>query len=164
MTTEPSLQYVEVYIIKTTMFHSNMIRFMYPNYDYISNNDTIIFSFNDGTIIDNTNINETDKEYKIKYYNPGYIYTFYVKNNKFKLKTLLNGSVREYINYDKNSLFMSSIRNCTYYNVKTQNTSFKIDRLKDDDTSNLKFMVAYDKDIFDKNDVVYLTSKILTLP
>jgi hypothetical protein len=164
MTTKPSLQYVEVNIIKTKMFHSNIIRFMYPNYDYISTNDTITFLFNDGTIFDNTNINETDKEYKIKYYNQGYIYTFYVKNNKFKLKTLFDASVREYIKYNKNSLFMSSIRNCTYYNVKTQKTAFKIDRLKDNDTSNLKFMVAYDKDIFDKNDVVYLTSKMLSLP
>lgn len=170
MTTESSLQYVEVNIIKTTMFYSNIIRFMYNNYDYVSNNDTISFIFNDGTIIDNTNTNtntiDTNTKYKIEYYNLSFIYSFCVNNTKLKIKTIVNGlgNTRvQYKEYDKNSLFMSSFRACTYYNVITKKTAFEIDRLKDNDITNLKFLVAYDKDIFNKNDVINLTSKILKL-
>lgn len=162
MTTESSLQYVDVNIIKTQMYLSNMIRFTFPNYDYISDNDTILFLFNDGIITDDTNIMKTE-EYRIEtdIFNLFYIETFYVKNNKIILSEYCD--IKRFITKDiyNKELHLSSIRDYVYLNDKTKKTAFIVFRLKDDDPANLKFRVAYDKTIFDKNDIVYLTSQIL---
>jgi hypothetical protein len=177
------IKYVEITIVRNLKEESWLSYFknLIGDEDIITNKDTIIISFDDGTLSD-TNNKHVNEQFEIGpksyYYNyPGYPIYFKKKDKKTVfLKAPILEEVKEPRNLfsymvrklDSRHIF-KNYKNCntlkkepSIYNVIYENTGigdiFALVKIG----SNFKYLLAYDDSYFDKLDIEYFVNCIFT--
>lgn len=136
----------------------------------ITNNDTIIISFDDGTITD-TKSAFIDKLFEFGHKTYQSIFPMYFKNPSknstlfLKQPTYRDGALR----MDFNNIFkddpkyttvkkMPSVYNAIYHSVLTYKELFSLIK----NGNNHRYLLAYDDDYFDKSDIIYFIHILFT--
>lgn len=176
-----SIKYIEATIIRNveeeTIFRS-FSRFL--GYENITKDyDTIILTFEDGSICD---IKEHYVDKKFKFATRGYNTNFPIyfdlngKTLFYKNPEIIDGKSRLnfnniFKNFTKKDLFnmkIPSMYNAIYYMYDYKNTTksevdiFAVIMIKSNE-ENPRYLIAYDENIFDKTDVIYLINCIFKL-
>jgi hypothetical protein len=176
------IKYVEITIIRNLKEESwfSYFKNLIGDEDIITDKDTIIISFDDGTLSD-TNNKPVNEEFEIgpksyHYYNTGYPIYFNKKDkNTVFLKAPILVEVKEPRNLfsymvrklDSRNIF-KDYKNCntlkkepSIYNVIYQDNTGDIFALVKSG-SKFKYLAAYDDSYFDKLDIEYFVNCIFT--
>lgn len=137
----------------------------------ITKSDTIILSFDDGTIND-TKSELVDKQFEFGFGIKSHrsVYPIYFKKNDKKLLFLQDPSFKDGCMYmDFNPIFEDSAKyatlkrvpstyNTIYYSISMNQQLFAIVKIG----NNHRYLLAYDDDYFDKSDINYFINAIFT--
>ena len=164
-----SMKYVDITIIRNieeeSIFRTLGRHFGYEN--ITTDEDTIIMTFDDGTICD-TKDEYVDKKYKFGALGHDFSFPIYLDIESkditlFYQNPFTENSIRK---INLNPLFENRNKNCrqaSEYNMTYEDNEdkqvFAICRIKSNEEKP-RFMLAYDDTIFDKSDIIYLTDRI----
>jgi hypothetical protein len=135
----------------------------------INDNDSIIITFEDGTIC-NTKDEYIDKKYNFSISKCGHYPRYFETDNKktliYKKPNIKNNFkivkfseiFKDYTSY-RNKV-VSSVYNVIYKDIN-ENEKLAIFKFKCNNKDNLKFKLAYHNDYFDKSDIIYLIHHLL---
>jgi hypothetical protein len=177
-----SIKYAEITIVRNLQKETwlNYFKNLIGEEDIITNNDTIIISFDDGTVSDTTN-KDANKQFEMgpKSYNNNYNYPMYFKKEDKDYTVFLKTPRVELVREPRN-LFSYTIlkldsrpifKDYPNYNTLKKEPSIynAIYESKDIDIfavvkigPNFKYLLAYDDSYFNKSDISYFVNCIFT--
>ena len=167
-----TIKYAEITISRNLQEESWLSYFknLIGEENIITNNDTIIISFDDGTITD-TKSAFIDKLFEFGYKTYQSIFPMYFKNPSkkstlfLKQPTYRDGALR----MDFKNIFkddpkyttikkMPSVYNAIYHSVLTYKELFSLIK----NGNNHRYLLAYDDEYFEKSDIIYFIHLIFT--
>jgi hypothetical protein len=174
------IKYAEITIVRNLKEESwlNYFKNLIGDEDIITNNDTIIISFDDGTVSD-TKINDANKQFEMGPKNHYNNYPMYFKKEDKDYMAFLKPPTVEKVTEPRN-LFSYTIlkldsrpifKDYLNYNTLKKEPSIynAIYKSKDIDIfalakigPNFKYLLAYDDSYFDKSDISYFINYIFT--
>jgi hypothetical protein len=168
-----SIKYAEIIITRNLEEETWLSYFknLIGEENIITNNDTIIISFDDGTIMDTKSVLVDKKfEFGAKSRNTNYVYPIYFNKPDKHLLFLESARLRDgnmYMNFNdifkddpkfRTIIKVPSTYNTIYHVCSTDRQYFAV--LKNG--HNHRYLLAYDDSYFDKSDVSYFIHKLFT--
>lgn len=167
-----TIKYAEITISRNLQEESWLSYFknLIGEEDIITENDTIIISFDDGTITD-TKSAFVDKQFKFGGKSYRTVYPTYFKNPSkefilfLKDPTYRDGALRmDFKNIFKDDPKYTTVKktpsvyNAIFHSILTHKELFSLIK----NGNNYRYLLAYDDDYFDKSDIIYFIHIIFT--
>ena len=167
-----SIKYADITIIRNMQENNifkGLIGFGFIGYENtINDKDTIIITFEDGTIC-NIKDEYIDKKYNFSISKCGH-YPIYFETDQKKTLLYKKPNIKNNKNFKFSEIFkdntsyrnkvVSSVYNVIYKDIY-ENEKLAIFKFKSSKKDNLRFKLAYHDDYFDKSDIIYLINHLL---